>query len=397
MTRSRFLMTLGLAPLLPASGPPAKYPDVPADYLREPDDIPEFWVSTVDGVNAYLDEHVHRGSVTTIGTTPGDRPVRAVFYGRPRQGKGTTTFSGALGFGDVRAHIGPDSERRVYLGMAGVHGGEFEGIVGMVNLLSVLETGADLRGRAWPRITAAAKALDRLIILPMLNVDGRARVPLRMERHRGRDWTVPEYFNTGGWPNGRLIGWPDCKQNIPLDFSRTQFPGGYPNDNGVNLQHDDFLGSRQPETDALLGLTGRERPDLILNMHTGAVFPIMLRSFLEPALTPAFEDLFRRVHTGLTAEKLQASDDPHVEADPARVRSVTPYNLDTALNLHSGALVALIESPSHAASTAERDGKPVFFTAGDLVTAQLVCHQEAMQFLVETGGRYRWTPSTRQK
>ena len=33
-----------------------------------------------------------------------------------------------------------------------VHGGEFEGIVGMVNLISVIETGKDLRGREWPGI-----------------------------------------------------------------------------------------------------------------------------------------------------------------------------------------------------------------------------------------------------
>ncbi len=38
-----------------------------------------------------------------------------------------------------------------------VHGGEFEGIVGAVNLLAVLETGKDLRGRDWPEIAGAAK------------------------------------------------------------------------------------------------------------------------------------------------------------------------------------------------------------------------------------------------
>ena len=32
------------------------------------------------------------------------------------------------------------------------HGGEIEGIVGLVNLIAVLETGADLRGKAWPEI-----------------------------------------------------------------------------------------------------------------------------------------------------------------------------------------------------------------------------------------------------
>jgi hypothetical protein len=381
--------------LLTAAGPSKAFPNIPADYLREPDHIPEFWVSTVEGVNRFLDERIHAGEVAVIGTTAGRRAIRAVLYGAARQGRGTTTFSGSLGFGNYRAYVGPDYERRVYMALASVHGGEFEGIVGMVNLLAVLETGKDLRGKDWPGIAAAARALDRVIIIPITNVDGRARVPLRMERHRGADETIPEYFNTGGWPDGRNIGWPQCKQYIPLDFSRTQFPGGYPNDNGVNIQHDDFLGNRQPETQALLDLAARERPDLILNMHTGAVFPLMHRSFLEPILTPVFDRLFRRVQARLTAEGLQESDDPEKEADPARVEQPSAYNLDTALNLHSGALAVLIESPSHAASGAQRAGKQFLFTPDDLLNAQLVCHQEAMKFLLESGGRNRWIPAER--
>ena len=77
-------------------------------------------------------------------------------------------------------------------------------------------------------------------------------------RHRGADHTVAEYFNTGGQPDGSLIGWPDCKEFIPLDFSATQFPGGYPNDAGVNVQHDDFFGRPQPETRALLDLAAED-------------------------------------------------------------------------------------------------------------------------------------------
>ena len=144
--------------------------------------------------------------------------------------------------------------------MASVHGGEFEGIVGIVNLIAVLETGADLRGRAWPGITAAASALDRIILIPILNADGRSRVPLRMGVHRGTDHTVAEYFNTGGHPDGSLIGWPDCKEFIPLDFAGTQFPGGYPNDAGVNVQHDDFFGRPQPETRGAAGPGRRGAP-----------------------------------------------------------------------------------------------------------------------------------------
>ncbi len=221
---------------------------VPPDYLREPDRIPDFWVSAYAEVVRFLDGRVRKGTVREVGRSAGGRPIQAVVYGRPRADLGTTTFSGALGYGDVRAWLGPDYARKVYLAVASVHGGEFEGIVGIVNLIAALETGADLRGRTWPGITAAASALDRLILIPIVNADGRSRVPLRMGVHRGTDHTVAEYFNTGGHLDGSLIGWPDCKEFIPIDFERTQFPGGYPNDAGVNVQHDDFFGRPQPET-----------------------------------------------------------------------------------------------------------------------------------------------------
>jgi len=385
------MMSWMVAALVLAAGQVSEYKNIPREYLVEAQNIPEFWAGSVEEVGRFLHRRVHKGRVASIGTTAAGRPILAVSYGRAREGKGTTTFSGSLGFGDLRAYLGPDHQRKVYLGLAGVHGGEFEGIVGMVNLLAVLETGRDLRGKEWPEITAAAQALDRIIIVPITNVDGRARVPVRTQRHRGSDFTVHEYFNTGGRPDGKIIGWPQCKEFIPLDFSKTQFPGGYPNGAGVNIQHDDFFGRPQPETRALFELTARERPDLILNMHTGAAFTTMLRPFIEPALTPAFEALFRRVQTRLTLEKLQSSDDVSKEADPARQR-MSGYNLDTALNLHSGALAVLIESPSHGFSTGKRYGKLFVHKPDDILNAQLICHQESMKFLAETGGRWRWTP-----
>jgi predicted deacylase len=290
----------------------------------------------------------------------------------------------------VRAYIGPDHGKRVYMVFAGVHGGEFEGMVGLVNFLSVLEAGRDLRGTEWPEITAAAQKLDRIIVVPILNVDGRTRVPLRMIRHRGKDHTVQEYFNTGGKTDGTLIGWPQCKQFIPLDFSKTQFPGGYPNDAGVNVQHDDFFGAPQPETRALFKLTAEERPDLILNMHTGASFLQPLRPFCEPVLTPIYEEMYRRVRTRLTEAGLQASDSAAVEADPKRER-MSPYNLDTALNLHCGALAILVESPAHSFTRRRRDGSEYVHTPERLLDAHLICQQESMKLLIETGGRVAWT------
>jgi hypothetical protein len=366
------------------------FPGVPADYLREAERVPAFWVSTVAEVEGFLQTRVKKGEVRRIGTSAGGRAIHAVFYGRAREGQGTATFSGSLGFGDVRAYLGPDHGKRVYLGLAGVHGGEFEGMMGMVNLLSILETGADLRGKQWPAVETAAARIDRLLVIPILNTDGRARIPLRMIAHRGEDYTVHEYLNTGGKKDGTLIGWPQCKEHIPLDFATVGFPGGYPNDAGVNVQHDDFLGAPQPETRALFDLCARERPDLTINMHTGANFMHPLRPFVEPALTPWFEDYYRRLLTRLTQEQLQASDDATVHANPARERQ-SVYNLDTALNLHCGTLSILIESPSHNFSRAKRNGAPFFHTPENLLDAQLLAHEEALRFLAETGGRARWT------
>ncbi len=191
---------------------------IPADYLREPEYIPSFWLSSYNEVTDFLKKTVRKGKLEVIGTSAGGRSIYAVFYGKPRQGNGTTTFSGSLGFGDVRAYRGPDHENTVYMGIAAIHGGEFEGIVGMVNLISVIETGKDLRGKEWSGITEVVAKLNRLILIPIVNPDGRVRIPLRMEFYRDTDFIVAEYLNTGGKPDGTITGWPQIKEFIPMDF-----------------------------------------------------------------------------------------------------------------------------------------------------------------------------------
>lgn len=375
--------------------------DIPAAYLEEPACIPTFWLSSVAEVTRFLDEHVRKGSVSVIGTSAGGRPMRAVCYGKGREGRGTTTFSGALGMGgDVKAHYGPDHARKVLMVMGAVHGGEFESIVGAVNFLSVLETGRDLRGREWPELIAEASRIDRIVVVPIVNVDGRERIPLRMQPHMGMSNAAAGYFNTGCWADGTPIGWPQCKEHIPLDFSRTQFPGGYPNDAGVNIQHDDFLGARQPETQALFDLVAQERPDIVLNMHTGAppknYYMRMLGSFIEPGSRAMWQALYTHVHTGLAGAGLQETREVSLEADPTRIREGV-YNLDTALNLHCGALCALVESPSHSFFGKNRQGEIVRQSPDTILDAHLTLFQETMAFLAERGGRCAWAESGRSR
>ena len=369
--------------------------EIPPDYLREAPEIPDFWVSEYKEVYAFLDKTVKKGKIEVIGTSAGGREIKAVLYGTPRQGKGTTTFSGSLGFGDVKAYRGPDHDKIVYMGMSAVHGGEFEGIVGTVNLISVLETGKDLRGKEWPQINEIASKINRLILIPVVNPDGRERIPMRMELYRDTDFTVAEYINTGGDDKGKITGWPQIKEFIPMDFSKPGFPGGYPNDAGVNIQHDDFLGNIQPETQALFDLTSREKPDLIINMHTGAVFMLMHKPLGEPALLPFFDTLFSYVHSELALKGLQYTNDPSEEGNSSRTATST-YNLDGALNYHCGAMSVVVESPSHSFSGIRLTQERQIEKPDNLLDAQLICHQQAMKFLAETGGRSKWLPGRKR-
>jgi len=368
----------------------------PEGYLDQPDSIPAFWITTNEEIISFLKTKVRTGKVERIGTSAGGRPVMAVMYGSPRKGGGTTTFSGACGIGNIAPYRGQDNDKTVYLGLGGVHGFETEGIMGIVNLISVLEEGRDLNGKEWPEITSVLRNVDRIILIPLLNPDGRARVPVIMETHKGasrNSYLAHEYLNTGGKPDGSLIGWPDVKEFIPMDFSKVGFPGGYPNDAGVNLMHDDFFGKLQPENQALFDLAAREKPDIIINMHTGApgnnYFMRMHRPVCEAALEPVYDSLSVMAHTVLALSGPQSTNDPDIEADPSKSpRGV--YNLDCALNLHCGALSVVVEAPSHGFSGTDRSGKPVLQTPEMILNAELVVHLEAMKFLAGSGGRSRW-------
>lgn len=378
-----------------SDAPPQHTFDIPEGYMDEAVEIPAFWLSTIEEIDTFIENNVKKGQVEVVGTSAGGRPIISVAYGEKRQGEGTTTFSGALSVSDIASYRGADSDKRVYMGIAGVHGFELEGIVGVLNMIAVFETGKDLRGQEQPELFAMLDSVDRIVLIPLISPDGRARVPIRMETNKGGEpdaFTVHEYLNTGGKKDGSIIGWPDVKEHIPMDFADFGFPGGYPNDAGVNIMHDDFFGSPQPETKMLLDILSAEKPDLIINMHTGVptnnYYMQIHRPFMEPKLQPVFDGLYRKIKTGLTENGLQGSNDVSVESTPPD--RMSGYNLNTALNLHSGALCVVIESPSHGYYGTNLAGDPAQQTPEMLLDAQLIAHRKALAFLVENGGRGKW-------
>lgn len=369
------------------------FPEADPASFKDHAEIPAWWQSTLAERDTFFSAQVKKGEVITMGTSAGGRSLRGVAYGKARTGRGMTTANGALGFGDLRAWLGADYTKRVGLIFSGVHGGEFEGIVATMNLLAVLETGQDLGGRAQPALAAAAARLDRLIVIPVANPDARARIPTRMLPFTGNNQAA-SYLSIGAWADGSPLGWPTNKEFTPVDFGRLQFAGGYFNDAGVNCQHDDFLGTMQPETRALLDLCARERPDLSLNLHTGAkwddYFLMLCRSDLGRAVVPAWTELYRRVHSALAVAGHRSTTDPATESDPALTSSFG-QNLDTAINLHAGTLSAIIESPSVSFAGKRRDGTPAPSDPLALLDAHLVMFTAAFDFVADTGGLPAWT------
>src|SRR5207247_4228080 len=90
-----------------------------------------------------------------------------VTYGRKDTLPTTANYNSACGGNDPASYRRKDGKQKPVVFLLGpVHGGEFEGIVGLNNLLSVAETGQDFRGRAWPEL-GANLARCRVLIVPV--------------------------------------------------------------------------------------------------------------------------------------------------------------------------------------------------------------------------------------
>lgn len=376
--------------------------NVPAEYLEEREDIPPFWIASTAEIADYLKSNVHKGQVEILGKSAGGRPIYAVSYGIARKETGTTTFSGASSINRIGAYRGPDNDKKVYLAFAGIHGFELEGIVGIMNMINVFETGKDLNGGEWPEIALMLDSLDRIVLVPLLNPDGRDRVPIRMEKFRGSEpgaYLVHEYLNTGGRDGGQLIGWPACKEYIPMPLDNTfEFPGSYPNDNGINLMHDDFFGQMQPENRILCDLASREKPDIIMNMHTGVS---RNNYFIEvchpcvgaysPLLESVWRDLYRYVHTELTLAGLKKTRDVEKESNPSREHVGSGnFNFTSVLSFHCGALTVTVEDGSHGYTGIYDDGTAVDHSPHVILKSELTLHQSCMRFLLTRGGVPQW-------
>lgn len=97
-------------------------------------------------------------------------------------------------------------------------------------------------------------------------MDGRAICPDHLS---GQPFEVFRAVCQGTWKDGTLVGWKDSKRYFPLPIDKVSFPGGYPNSEGYNIQHDVAPGDmKTEEAKAICRLLARWRVDIMLNAHS---------------------------------------------------------------------------------------------------------------------------------
>lgn len=302
--------------------------------------LPDFWVGDLEKPQQVLSRASH-GQLRTVATSPGGRALPVIAYGEAEPLPGRANFNSAFAAKEPEAYA--DKARRqkpvVYL-VGPVHGHEVEGLTGLANLISVLESGADLAGKPRPRLAELAGRC-RLVIMPVGNPDGVARFEPRclvgMEHKDIRFW------GQGTWSNGEFCEWPQCKRLHPMVGPDVGFLGCYFNDAGVNPMHDEVFAPMGPEAKAILVIARAEAPDLTILLHSSQSPPLMMRTFCLPmGVQQTIHDLACRHKAMLDQAHLPAAS---VEFTLPRQRDDGPISLTSAIYHTSGSPAVVFECP----------------------------------------------------
>lgn len=235
---------------------------------------PDFWPATPALGQPFIDS-LREANLRVIGRSAGGRDIIALEYGEKEPHGGVTdNLQSVLGSRVVppdptdifpEAFYGKTRRRKPVLVLqGGIHGGELSGTVASLNLCHIIETGHDLRGKAWPELQKLALG-TRILIIPWLNIDGVVRWPLPNTSGVPADLNARCTFGVA--TDGTKYAYPEMKAVSPIPPDQTAFMGTYFNDAGVNLQYDFCQPERQPETTAWMKYYLDERPDGVLIWH----------------------------------------------------------------------------------------------------------------------------------
>jgi hypothetical protein len=374
------ILSLSLALATGATDVPAQVGD--ADPAP-PRDLPAFWKAGLGDVESEI-RSVVKGSVETIAVSPGGRPVRAVLYGEADDLRSRANYGSAVAAGNPVHYARKDAAAKpVVLLLGPVHGQEIEGIVGLVNLVHVAETGRDHRGRGWPQL-AGRLARARVVIVPCANPDGRARCPY--DSFVGLPTRTMTKYGQGTRKDGSLWGWPGAKALHPMKGD-VGILGAYFNDDGVNLMHDDFFLPMARETEAILRLARREAPDVAVSLHSHEHAPAVLQASYVPAfMKERLREFSARLKVRYAQEGLPYGSVVTPQADDPRPGPSASFNLTSALHHVSGAMAFTFEC-SHGSVSEESPAALV--SHAQILDAQLTLYEEMLGFALEN--RLLWT------
>lgn len=299
---------------------------------------PVFWKTSLDSIDAAV-KKIHKGSARVLGKSAGNRSIWLIEYGLKTTKPGTANYCSALAAGNGKYYFG-EPGKPVLLLVAGEHGGEMEGIAAIMNLISVLETGHDLRGKAYGQIENIANDV-RILLIPCLNPDGRSRIPF--DSMEGKTLQELRYYMQGTWKDGSLCDWPECKKVHPV-LGAVDHLGAYYNDDGVNIMVDNVFVPMAQETKMLLQLAEQEMPSLTLHLHGGDNCHGMLMPplFVENTIKERAQKLDRHV-----AERFSANNLPYYQFDKLgneEWNKPMPFSIEHAIHHVCGGLSLVFEN-----------------------------------------------------
>ena len=342
--------------------------------------IPAFYRSRLSDIDAELDS-LRNGSFQIIATSPGGLPVFAVFYGEKDDFHSQANYHSAVAAQNPKYYAHKDQESKpVVLILGPVHGQESENIAGIVNLMHVIETGKDYRGKAWPEIKRKVEQC-RTIIIPCGNPDGRRRCPY--DSFIDIPTNIMTKYGQGTHLDGSLWGWPQAKSRHPM-VGDVGILGAYFNDAGINVMQDDFFRPMAGETAAILNMARVEAPDITVSLHSHEYEPMILQpAYVAMFMKQRVHDLAYRLNSRYQKNGLPFVPEkilwrPSVD-DPELPPSIT-FNLLGALHHVSGTMPFTFECCHGSTSENPRAPKVDF---DQILDIELMLFDEMYSYILE--------------
>ena len=345
-----------------------------------PSAIPDFYRSKLSVIDQEVNL-VEKGKVRVIATSPGGFPVYAVLYGEKENFPSQANYNSAVAARDPGYYAGKDSSSKPVVFFLGpVHGQEVEGIVGMINLIHVAETGRDYRDQEW---SSLQKKLEqcRVIIVPCGNPDGRRRCPY--DSFVGMPVEIMTKYGQGTRTDGSSWGWPGAKSLHPMK-GNVGILGAYFNDEGINMMHDDWFSPMAAETEAILDLARSEAPDMTVSLHshhhTSRILPA---NYVPWFMKMRIDSLTRTLNQRYASGGLPSLPEDWISPPVVEDQSYPPkasFNLISALHHVSGTMAFTFEC-SHGTVTADEPEPSV--TYGNILDIQLNLYEEMLDYILE--------------